>query len=42
LVVSADQRIVGLGEFDSGMTDLGSNKKHLRNTIKDCQHEHDH
>lgn len=25
------RRIVGLGKFASGRTDLGSNKKHLRN-----------
>ena len=29
LVVPTEQRISGLGEFDSGMTDLGSNKEHL-------------
>jgi len=25
----AGKRIVGIGRFDSGLTDLGSNKKHL-------------
>lgn len=29
LVVPVEQRISGLGEFDSGITGLGSNKKHL-------------
>ena len=29
LVVPAEQRIIGLGEFDSGVADLGSDKKHL-------------
>ena len=29
LMVPAEQRIVGLGEFESGVADLGSNKEHL-------------
>ena len=28
-VMPAEQRIIGLGELDSGIADLGSNKKHL-------------
>jgi hypothetical protein len=24
------RKVIGLGEFDSGITDLGSNKSHLR------------
>jgi len=29
LVVPVEQRIIGLGEFESGIADLGSNKEHL-------------
>lgn len=29
-VMPAGQRIVGIGEFCSGIPDLGSNKQHLR------------
>ncbi|MGI9457541.1 MAG: ribbon-helix-helix protein, CopG family [Aeoliella sp.] len=29
IVKKQKRRIVGIGEFDSGVTDLGSNKKHL-------------
>lgn len=29
LMLPAEQRIVGIGEFESGQADLGSNKAHL-------------